>query len=575
MTYQIVGHCSTCHYCYNECPVHAIGFVGVEYAIDPEKCTGCGICEEICPAGVIVNTEAELPASHEPVTTSADAVVVGAGGAGLVAAVRLAELTGRRIVVLEKAVKAGGNTTLGHNFILRNSKVHRAAGLPDLREEHAKRLADNSPGLSRPLIRRATFAVSGMFDWLYDTSDLKDYIELVYFKNLDPGMADFMSWGAEAFVDFPRRSFENLKSTDHSMGPGWMGTFVIKNMLRRCDELGIEILTGCAAQEILLNEAGNFRGIRAQGKGGDVTVYADSCLLASGGFSNARDIMDRVLPEFNQGFPTHTFTMAAMTGDAIRMVENIGGDIDLSPEHTKIPLFGPTHHPYPFSSVVLSRCPEMVYINKTGKRFMNEGKPGGPGERRSPLEDQPDKIAWALVDELTLERLGKRIIADAARDPGYQKCMEPWRKQLEEECSRDLAAQKAGSIEALAELIDVAPKVLADTVNQYNAFCESGIDESFGKAESFLSKVAEPPFYALFLCRFNEGAEGGIVNDDCLRVLRLDGSPISGLYAAGDCCRGLIKADDNGGKFGEMGWAMASGFIAAEEMANYQNHSAE
>jgi succinate dehydrogenase/fumarate reductase flavoprotein subunit len=506
------------------------------------------------------------------VTIEADAVIVGAGGAGLVAAARLAERTGGKIVVLEKATKAGGNTTLGHNFILRNSKVHRAAGLPDRREEHAKRLADNSPGLSRTLIRRATFAVSDMFDWLYDMSDLKEYVELVYFKDRDPGMADFMSWGAEAFLDFPNRSFDNLKSTDHSMGPGWMGTFVIRTMLRRCEELGVHVLTGCAAREILLDDAGRFCGILAQDETGDVTVYARSCLLASGGFANAKDIMDRVLPGFNRGFPTHTFTMAAMTGDAIRMVERIGGDVDLSPEHVKIPMFGPTHHPYPFSSVVLARSPEMIYVNKEGKRFVNEGRPGSPGERRSPLEDQPDKVAWALVDAPTLERLGRRIVDASANDPGYQKCMKPWREQLEEECTYDLAAKKAGSVRDLASLIGLDPRALEETVARYNAFCEAGADDDFGKDASSLSKVSDAPFYALFLCRFNEGAEGGVVNDDLLRVLRRDGSPIPGLYTAGDCCRGLIKPDDHGGKFGEMGWAMASGFIAAEEMESYIMH---
>ena len=81
--------------------------------------------------------------------------------------------------------------------------------------------------------------------------------------------------------------------------------------------------------------------------------------------------------------------------------------------------------------------------------------------------------------------------------------------------------------------------------------------------------MEQGPFYALFLTRFNEGAEGGLVNDDNLRVLDREGTPFPGLYTAGDCCRGLIKTSDEGGKFGEMGWAMASGFLAAQEMADY------
>ena len=72
--------------------------------------------------------------------------------------------------------------------------------------------------------------------------------------------------------------------------------------------------------------------------------------------------------------------------------------------------------------------------------------------------------------------------------------------------------------------------------------------------------MIKPPFYALLLTRFNEGAVGGIVNDDNLRVVKEDGQPFAGLYAVGDCCRGLSRPDDKGGKFGELPWAMASGY---------------
>ena len=568
MAYIIDKHCSTCHYCYNECPVHAIRFVGVEYAIDQDKCIGCGKCEKVCPAGAITNTESPKPEPHDLRTVTCDAVVIGGGGAGLVAAVRYAELTGKRVVVLEKAKKPGGNTTLGHNFILRSSKVHAAAGYPDHRAEHAQRLWENSKGeLSRDLVYKATYAVTDMFDWLYDYSDLKDYIKLVRFADVSPGMAAFMSWGAEAYVDFPKRT-ANVKSTDHSMGPGWMGTFVVESMLARCKELGVTILTEHAAKKLLLDDCGAFRAVLAADPGGETLVEAKCCLLASGGFSNSREIMDRVLPAFNEGFPTHTFTMAANTGDAIHMVEDIGGAIDL--KHVKIPLFGPTHHPFAYSSVCLARCPEMVMVNTRGERFTNEGDPGDPGRHVGPMEDQPGKIGWAVVDTPTLELLGDTLIrGDIAGPPVDVECMRPWREQLEEECTFDLAAKKADTLEELAEKTGVNMEGFLAQIARYNADCAAGQDSQFGKAAPFLRPVEQGPFYALFLTRFNEGAEGGLVNDDNLRVLDRNGKPFPGLYAAGDCCRGLLKESDEGGKFGEMGWAMASGFLAAQEMAGY------
>lgn len=52
MAYYIGPRCSACHYCYNECPVKAIRFVGTSYEIDEFKCIGCGKCAEVCPSGI-------------------------------------------------------------------------------------------------------------------------------------------------------------------------------------------------------------------------------------------------------------------------------------------------------------------------------------------------------------------------------------------------------------------------------------------------------------------------------------------------------------------------------------------
>ena len=104
MAYKIGPDCSTCHSCFWECPVHAIQFVGNEYAIDPEKCISCGKCAKVCPTNRIYDPQKrEIPVLHARRELTADAVVLGAGGSGLVAAVRFAELTGKKVIVLEKA----------------------------------------------------------------------------------------------------------------------------------------------------------------------------------------------------------------------------------------------------------------------------------------------------------------------------------------------------------------------------------------------------------------------------------------------------------------------------------------
>ena len=187
----------------------------------------------------------------------------------------------------------------------------------------------------------------------------------------------------------------------------------------------------------------------------------------------------------------------------------------------------------------------------------------------SVMEKQPDKIAWGIADDNTVNIMGNNILEGVRDDPEQVACYINYRADLEEETRLDLAAKKADTLEELAALIGVDPAVFVAEIEKYNACCAKGVDEDFGKDKASLVPIVKPPFYAVFLSRFNEGAEGGIVNDEFLRVLDTENKPIPGLYTAGDCCRGLLLMDESKGKFGEMPWAMASGYLTGIEAAGY------
>lgn len=568
MAYVIGKNCSTCHYCFNTCPVKAIKFVGVEYAIDPDKCINCGQCAQVCPAGIIYNPDQQQPVPQaQPQTITADAVVLGAGGSGLVAAVRYRQLTGKKVVVLEKASKPGGNTNLGHAFVVRYSKIHAAAGMPDLREQAVESIWSGSNGkdISKNLIRRAVYGLTDMFDWLCTFGGVEEHFKLVDLREHPIPNGPFVC--CPGFFDYPDRTL-NVKSTDHSMGPGWMGTFVIDKMLEQCKALDIPVLTGHRASHLVVDESGTFRAVEAQTAAGPVTVRAKCCLIASGGFARNEKLIRQLRPSFYEGMPVHSFTVASNTGDAIGMAEEIGAALDF--EHVKIPLFGPVHHPFNYGVVSLVNSPRVAMVNLDGRRFANEGAPPEPGNPFSPLEDQPRKIAYAIFDSETVEQMGQELLDRTSRDDSLHRCMLNWRGELEYECAElDIAAHKADSLDALAQKAGIDPVGLVDEVEKYNMFCAQGQDEDFDKPALFLNPVAKAPFYAVLLMRFNEGAEGGLVNDDNLRLVRQDGTPFSGIYVAGDCCRGVLKKDDDGGKCSEMPWAMASGYLAGGEMADY------
>lgn len=565
MTYIIGENCSTCHYCYNECPAEAIRFVGREYAIDQAKCISCGVCADVCPSGIIYDSEnREKIMPHAPETIDCDLVVVGAGGSGLVAAVRFAMEQGKKVVLLEKAPKAGGNTNLAHGFVLRWSKRHEQAGMPDLREE-AIRIISSTGNISLPLLRKAMYGLTDMFDWLIDFGGTEDQFQM--FDLAARGITQMGPFPAvPGMLDFPVRT-QNVKSTDQSMGPGWAGTFVVEKMLEQCDKLNIAVLTRHRAVELLIDEQGIFKGVKAHNPGGEVIINAKCCLLSSGSFSRNKEIMDSIRPTFNAETSVHSFTVASNSGDAIGMVEKIGGQLDL--ERVKIPMFSPTHHPFSFSLVRLAEDPRAVQINMMGKRYCNEAERQHSDDLKGPLENQPRHMAYAIFDSDTVEMGGRELLAHPAMNADMLRCMAPWGEQLEMECKLDMAAKKADSITELAKLIGIAPIALSKEIERYNTFCQSGLDKDFNKSAPMLKPLKKAPFYALLLTRFNEGAVGGIVNDDKLRVVREDGTPFAGLYAVGDCCRGLLKTSDEGGKFGELPWAMASGYMVVDEMAEY------
>ena len=187
-----------------------------------------------CPSGIIYDPmNVSEPEPHAPQELECDLVVLGGGGSGLVAAVRAAQESGCRVIVLEKAKKPGGNTTLGHGFLMRYTKWHEKAGLPDVREEYLNKLyEDTGRVMDYQLLRDATYGLSDMFDWLCTFGDVEKCFKLM--KPGDPGVPPGIPF---AMIDFPQR-IENVNSSDTSMGPGWMGTFVVRKMLESAKSWG-------------------------------------------------------------------------------------------------------------------------------------------------------------------------------------------------------------------------------------------------------------------------------------------------------------------------------------------------
>ena len=587
MSYYIGPRCSACHYCFNECPVGAIRFAGTSYEIDEFKCISCGKCAEVCPSGIIYDPEhPEVPTPHEPVEKTCDLVVLGAGGSGLVAAVRAAQLSGKKVIVVEKSKKIGGNTNLGHGFMMRYTKWHEAAGLADTREESINALYEHSGKvLDYQMLHNATYALSDMFDWLCTFGGTEGKFVL---KKMGPGgphgapaddkkddkrdrkqpQGGGMPFAGPigAMIDFPVRT-RNTKCTDTSMGPGWMGTYVVEKMSQVGQEqFGVEILTGTAAKKLLTNPDGSFSGVVCEDGGGTVTIHAKVCVIATGGFAHNDEIIQQVNPAFFHGQPVKRLSVASSPGDGMALVQGIGGAIDL--ERVRVPAGGPVHHPWNYTVFTLAgRGNPMVDVN--GNLYEAQG--GGPGQAGGPMDTLEGSVIYQILDADAVDRGGKEGI-ERCTDPSAMEERKNYREALDKEAMNGWPAKKAWTIEGLAEKIGCVPAVLQASIDKYNAQAAAEGDAPapaapgpFGPARKY--PVLKAPFYAITCGRFSESASGGIVTDTDLTVLKTDGSRIPGLYAVGDSCRGLFLKDDSGGKFGEMPWAMASGFMAGNYAA--------
>jgi 3-oxosteroid 1-dehydrogenase len=141
-------------------------------------------------------------------------------------------------------------------------------------------------------------------------------------------------------------------------------------------------------------------------------------------------------------------------------------------------------------------------------------------------------------------------------------------------------------VDSLAESIGVPAAALRETVERFNSFAGTGVDTDFHRGESAydryygdprnhpnpcLGALVKPPFYAAKLVPGDLGTKGGLRTDERARVLRPDGSPIAGLYAAGNATA-AVMGHSYAGAGATIGPAMTFGYIAAQELATVTVH---
>ncbi len=553
--------CLCCHYCALECPAGAISYVGTSYQIDQTVCIQCGLCARVCNVEAAHSDVPAVAVPHETLEMEADLVVLGAGASGLAAAAHAACLSARRILVLEKANRPGGSAWFAG---IRLSES--MAGWPEPEEGKAPpeiiamaRMQKELRTWADPgVVRIAEESTAAFTKWFLSLDGAKD-----------PLVQRFMMGAEEWVAPEGERLLLNKKCRDPAIGPGRTGSYVIGILRRELERRGGQLLTGTAAKRLETDENGAISGVWAEDAGGAVHISCRAVILATGGFAHNDVLLKQYWPWFfseEDAEPVHRFAAPTNTGDVVPLGESVGAFVDY--DNFFVNQFGPVHHPFSFLLFKLACEGESVYVNQEGRRFFNEGIIGG-GD--APFLQQPGRRAYSIMDADTVRHLSEKL---AHGPEGW--IFRDWRRELKEEAAltEAPALRVADSIEELAEKCGIPAYQLRQTIDCYNAACETGEDTQFHKPPAMLTPVKTGPFYAIYGKMATDGAFGGVKINGETGVLRRDGGVIPGLYAVGDNASGWGRRQPEPGMprltlVNECNWAVGSGYTSAAFAVDY------
>lgn len=568
-------NCSGCHRCRMECPAEAIFFKNDKYWIDPEKCVSCGTCESVCHNGAISNPDSPKPqaAPHETIRMDCDVCVIGAGGAGMVAAAKAQDM-GAKVIVLEKNHEIGGSAYYATGFGVHYSKLHQETGKPDNREKTYQQFLKKVEGydVDAELLKRLFAANADWIDWMIDKHNFRELYEY------NPKGFGPMTLRKKVTPPW------NDRRIDAMVGPGGGGWLIPTTLLKDFTAKGGTVLCNTPAKELVTDANGAVTGVTAENAGGRIEIACKAAVVASGAFTRNKKIMDKMQPLFydDEGKqPVHIFTCSTCTGDGITMCEKIGADVDYV--NRRVNMFGPMRHPYPGVSLNIGNGP---MFRTSGERYlMSFGM-----TEVSDLAYDPKRYVWKIVDDANAQANIEAKIKQGRDENGVDISwfLKDWRKVLQEEAEAG-ALVIANTLTELGAKLDYDPVKFAADVEEYNrSLLEpkkpmmplmdmGGDDEEGGMPMMMMGPPAQPiakgPFYAVKMTLFHENSMGGMVIDKNTNVLK-EGTPIPGLYAAGDTTRGVMVPGDIGvqyieGVFTALTYAFNSGYISGEEAARY------
>ena len=503
--------------------------------------------------------KADKTANGETVSYDADVVVIGAGGAGMTAAMTAAD-AGQKVVILESQAMVGGNSaraTGGMNAAKTvyqdENEFDQAAGVEKTLATAAEKYADNETitALAKTVSEQwAAYQANptGYFDSV-ELMELDTMVggkgindpELV--KTLCEGTADAIDWLDENGItlhnvsSFGGASVKRIHRPVNEEGKVVsVGAYMIPLLQENCEKRGIDIVLNTTVDTILTDANGAAVGVSGTDKDGNtVVVNAKSVILATGGFGANLDMVTKYKPEL-AGFMTTN--AAGAQGQGIEMATAIGaGTVDMD----QIQIH-PTVEANTAALITEGlRGDGAILVNANGERFIDEV---GTRDVVSAAEiAQPGSYSWLIVDQAMAD--ASSVIQGYIKK-GYTKT--------------------GATYEELAKELDIDPAAFANTMETWNSYVEAKNDPDFGRT-SFANPLNNGPYYAIKVTAGVHHTMGGVTINSATEVLKEDGTVIPGLFAAGEVTGGVHGANRLGGT--AVADFVVFGRIAGESAANY------
>ena len=452
-------------------------------------------------AVAIVRAPAHAAAVQKPY----DVIIVGAGNAGMPAAI-FASQRGGRVLLIEAAAVMGGTLHLSSGQMsAAGTKLQKSKGIEDTPKKHYDDIMRISKNTANPeIVKLATDGNGATFDWLTDN-------------------------GLTVGADHPElgTTHEPYSEKRYAWGPqGGRSILEILNRLIKpeIDSGRVTVLTNTKAKKLLTDSKGAVTGVVAEGEDGKQVSYTGrNVLLTAGGFASNKEMFEKIDRLRNYNNSSYPYSQ----GEGITLGVSVGGYTRGGELHA--PLFGgimeDDDYPSPmmvgFRPFPPNRPPFEIFVNYEGNRFLQEDVPSHDVYEEALLK-QKDTCCWVVFDDAIFNAVPQPILPERRWPKDKYLALFNTHKFF----------HKADTLEDLGKLAGINGKQLAATVAAYNEGQKTGKDK-LGRKHMPMP-IAKGPYYAIKLHSWKFMGFGGLAVDGDLRVIKQDGKPIPNLYAAGE-----------------------------------------